>query len=333
MLTDTAPVWGQYDHQLFLNTVAGPGGDATVLRLRAAGVGASAKGLALSSDGNHRWCASDPRIGTRWVVAESTLNLACVGALPLAMVNCLNFGNPEHPEVMWQLSQAVDGLAEAAKALSVPVVGGNVSLYNESDGEDIDPTPVVLTVGLVEPLDRPPPGLAPGPNQTLLLVGPRSDCLVGSALAVDRLGRPGGSLPEIDLTLHLGVLHLLVELVRGHKVEAIHDVSDGGLAVTLAEMARAGRVGVRVDGLLSPAELFAETPSRVVVATTSPQDLETMAAAAGVPTFVLGSTDTSEVISVPGLLEVTVGEIDTAARGAMAGLFGVPARPDIAAAG
>ena len=153
MVADTSWVWSQYDHQLFLNTVVGPGADATVLRLKHPTTGVdTGRGLALTTDGNHRWCAVDPRAGTAAVVAEAVLNLACVGARPLGLVNCLNFGNPEHPEVMWQLSEAIDGMAEACRALGVPVVGGNVSLYNESSGLDIDPTPVVGVLGVIDRL-------------------------------------------------------------------------------------------------------------------------------------------------------------------------------------
>ncbi|MBT4303878.1 MAG: phosphoribosylformylglycinamidine synthase subunit PurL, partial [Actinobacteria bacterium] len=131
LLQDLSWVYSQYDHQLFLNTVVGPGDDATVLRLKHPTTGEdTGRGLALTTDGNHRWCAVDPRAGTALVVAESVLNLACVGGRPLAVVNCLNFGNPEHPEVMWQLSEAIDGMSEACLAFDVPVVGGNVSLYN-----------------------------------------------------------------------------------------------------------------------------------------------------------------------------------------------------------
>ncbi|HWC09846.1 MAG TPA: phosphoribosylformylglycinamidine synthase subunit PurL, partial [Acidimicrobiales bacterium] len=139
MLVDTSWVWSQYDHQLFLNTVEAPGGDAAVLRLKAPGLPPSRRALAVTTDSNSRWCGLDPRRGTALVVAEAVLNVACVGARPLAVVNCLNFGNPEHPEVMWQLSEAVDGLSEACRTLDVPVVGGNVSLYNESGGRDIEP--------------------------------------------------------------------------------------------------------------------------------------------------------------------------------------------------
>ncbi len=160
LLVDPSWVSSQYDHQLFLNTVEGPGGDATVLRLKHPVTGVdTGRGMALTTDGNHGWCAVDPRQGTALTVAESVLNLACVGARPVALVNCLNFGNPTHPEVMWQLSEAIDGMAEACLAFGIPVIGGNVSLYNESLGADIDPTPVIGMLGVVDRLDRRPPGV------------------------------------------------------------------------------------------------------------------------------------------------------------------------------
>ncbi len=184
LLYDTTWVSSQYDHQLFLNTVEGPGGDAVVLRLKHPTTGVdTGRGLAITTDGNHRWCAVDPRQGTVLTVAESVLNLACVGARPIAVVNCLNFGNPEHPEVMWQLSEAVDGMAEACGAFGLPVIGGNVSLYNESRGVDIDPTPVIGLLGVVDQLDRRPPGVTMAEGDRLVLLG---DDLSGSS------PQPGG---------------------------------------------------------------------------------------------------------------------------------------------
>ncbi|MDP9388023.1 MAG: phosphoribosylformylglycinamidine synthase subunit PurL, partial [Actinomycetota bacterium] len=175
LLVDPSWVYRQYDHQLFLNTVEPPGGDASVLLLKAPGLpngrAAGSRGVAVATDGNARWCALDPRAGTAMVVAEAALNVACAGARPVAVVNCLNFGNPEHPEVMWQLSEAIDGMAEACRALHLPVVGGNVSLYNESRGRDIDPTPVVGVVGLVDRLERRPPGAGLAAGGRLLLLG------------------------------------------------------------------------------------------------------------------------------------------------------------------
>src|SRR5688500_11389411 len=187
LLMDPAWVFSQYDHQLFLNTVEGPGGDATVLRLKHPTSGVdTGRGLGLTCDGNHRWCALDPRQGTALVVAEAALNLACVGARPLGLVNCLNFGNPEHPEVMWELSESIDGMGEACRALSIPVVGGNVSLYNESRGQDIDPTPVVGVLGVVDRLDRRPPGVRLVEGHRLLALGPPpSGGLAGSRVAAD----------------------------------------------------------------------------------------------------------------------------------------------------
>src|SRR3954470_15148957 len=146
-IADKSWVYRQYDHQLFLNTVVKPGCDASVLRLKG-----TAHALALTTDGKARFCSLDPYTGARLTVLEAARNLACVGAVPKALVNCLNFGNPEHPEVMWQFSEAVDGMSEACRALNIPVVGGNVSFYNESSGRDIDPTPVVGLVGVVDPL-------------------------------------------------------------------------------------------------------------------------------------------------------------------------------------
>ncbi len=153
-IADKSWVWRQYDHQLFLNTVAGPGGDATVLRLKET----TASALALSVDGKGRFSALDPRVGAQLAVLEAARNVACSGARPLALVNCLNFGNPEHAEVMWQFSETIDGMGEACRALGVPVVGGNVSFYNESHGVDIDPTPVVGVIGSDRPAADPATG-------------------------------------------------------------------------------------------------------------------------------------------------------------------------------
>ena len=246
LMYDTTWVSSQYDHQLFLNTVEGPGGDAVVLRLKHPTTGVdTGRGLALTTDGNHRWCAVDPRKGTASTVAESVINLACVGARPIAVVNCLNFGNPEHPEVMWQLSEAIDGMAEACVAFGLPVVGGNVSLYNESKGVNIDPTPVVGLLGVVDELDRRPPGVGQREGDVLLLLGDDlsgpEPSLAGSAAAWLH-GHKGGDLPALD-PAEVSILGDFVRsLVAGGSLAGVHDVSTGGLAVALAEMAvRASR--------------------------------------------------------------------------------------------
>jgi phosphoribosylformylglycinamidine synthase len=282
LLRDPSWVYRQYDHQLFLNTVVAPGGDAALLRLRGPGVRPTTPGrrpaIALSTDGNSRWCAVDPRRGTALTVAESALNVACVGARPVALVNCLNFGNPEHPEVMWQLSEAIDGMAEACRALAIPVVGGNVSLYNESRGRDIDPTPVIGTLGLVENLESRPPGIALTAGDEILLVQPAGvrPTLAGSQWAAEIHGHSGGRLPEPDWVAHNRLLGVASALAAAPGVHGIHDVSDGGLAVALAEMAVASGVGFHsqvgaapdgpaASGAPSAAELFGEAPSRLLV--------------------------------------------------------------------
>src|SRR5690606_31539521 len=184
------------------------------------------RGLALTTDGNHRWCALDPRQGTALVVAEAVANLACVGAAPLGLVNCLNFGNPEHPEVMWQLSEAIDGMAEACRALGVPVIGGNVSLYNESRGSNIDPSPVVGVVGLIDDLQVPPPGVGLVEGAHVVALGPSSPSVSGSRWAWER-GHRFGPAPELDLAVHLRTADLVRDLVASGTVVAVHDASSG----------------------------------------------------------------------------------------------------------
>jgi len=315
LLADPSWVYRQYDHQLFLNTVEPPGGDAAVLRLRAPGLPASAKGLAVSVDGNGRWCALDPRRGATLTVAEATLNVACAGARPVAIVDCLNFGNPEHPEVMWQFSEAVDGLAEAALALHVPVVGGNVSFYNESAGVDIDPTPVIGVVGLIEPLVARPAGVALAEGATLVLLGRTERNLGGSLWAARcRKRQRAGRLPAVDYGAHRRLLELVVALVNEGAVFGVHDVSDGGLGVALAEMAVRSGMGLDVVAVGDHVELFSESPSRVVVCGAA--DLAARATSAGVPAEVLGRAGGDRFV-IAGLVDLPVSVVRDAWAGAI----------------
>ena len=300
LLVDPAWVYRQYDSQLFLNTVVGPGRDAALLRLAGPGLPASQRGIAISTDSNPRWCALDPRLGTALSVAEGVANLACVGATAKAVVNCLNFGNPEHPEVMWQLSEAVDGMAEACRALGLPVIGGNVSLYNESGGADIDPTPVVGLLGVVDSLVAPPPGWDWREGDTVVLVGNRHASgdvafpLGGSRWATLRTRR-GGRVPGFDATS----LARTFDFVAGEiahvcagadsDVTAVHDVSGGGLAQALAEMVGVTRHGLVAAGVEGHAELFSEFPGRFVMATSDVEAFTQRARARQVATTVLGS--------------------------------------------
>ena len=266
LLCDTSWVSSQYDHMLFLNTVEGPGGDAAVLRLKHPGTGAdTGRALAVTTDGNHLWGAVDPYVGGVMTVCESVMNLAVVGARPVAMVNCLNFGNPEHPEVMWQLSETIDGMSEALKALDVPCVGGNVSLYNESRGSDIDPTPVIGVLGVVDSLDRRPPGVRLVEGGRLVLVGATDPELGGSEWAARRGHRGRGMLPAVDLEAVAAVAAVVRELVAAGLVLGAHDVSRGGVATALAEMAVRSGVGFTAARLNDHATLFSESAGRAVL--------------------------------------------------------------------
>jgi len=330
MLVDPSWVYRQYDHQLFLNTVVAPGGDAAVLRLGAPGLPASGKGLAVSVDSNPRWCAVDPRRGTELVVAESALNVACGGGKPVALVNCLNFGNPEHPEVMWQLSESVDGMAAACLALGIPVVGGNVSLYNESEGTDIDPTPVVAVLGVVEQLHRVPPSVALVDGAEVILIGRRSTGLSGSRWAVDRMGHRGGTLAPWDPQEHLRLLALVASLVNQPGLLAgVHDIADGGLAVALTEAALGGRggigdgpgwIGVTVEGIDGHGELFSEAPGRVLACTVDAAAVLAACGSAGIEARVVGRTGGDRVV-VDGLVDLALADAAAAGHGALAGLL------------
>ena len=324
LLADASWVYRQYDHQLFLNTVVGPGEDAAVLRLEAPGLPPSRRGLAISTDSNPRWCALDPRLGTAMTVAESALNVACAGARPAALVNCLNFGNPEHPEVMWQLSESIDGMAGACRALGIPVIGGNVSLYNASAGNDIDPTPVVAVLGVIDRLERRPPGMAFTAGSTLVLLGETDPSLAGSRWAVERHDHRGGTLPALDLAAHGRLLALMVELVPVEGLlTSVHDVSGGGLALALAECALASGVGCTVEDVADHAELFSESPSRVVLGTDSPDEVLAQARAAGVPARVMGVAGGDRIV-VGALVDLSVADAAEAWRVALPGALGEP---------
>ena len=327
LLVDPAWVYRQYDSQLFLNTVVGPGRDAALLRLAGPGLPFSERGIAISTDSNPRWCALNPRIGTALTVAESVANLACVGATAKAVVNCLNFGNPEHPEVMWQLSEAIDGMAEACRGLDLPVIGGNVSLYNESGGSDIDPTPVVGLLGVVESLVAPPPGWDWGEGDTVVLVGHRravgeEPFPLGGTRWATRRGRRGGRVPGFDPTTLKGtfafVAHEIANICAGQAsdITAVHDVGGGGLAGALAEMACANGLGASVIALNGHRELFSEFPGRFVMATTDVRAFSERAAAAHVPIEVLGSIGGDRLV-IDGLIDLGVGEIAARRNGAL----------------
>lgn len=267
MLMDTSWVYDQYDSQLFLNTVESPGGDAAVLRLKDPSTGAdTGRGMALTTDGNHLWNAVDPYRAGEMTVAESVMNLAVVGARPIAMVNCLNFGNPEHPEVMWQLSQSVDGLTSGLNAFGIPCIGGNVSLYNESRGVNIDPAPVIGVLGTIDKLERRAPGVNLVDGARLILVGETDANLSGSLWAKLAGERGLGTLPEVDLDAVAKVAGVVRDLVNAGHVLGAHDVAEGGLGLALAEMAAKSGLGVVAARIADHRELFSESSGRAVLA-------------------------------------------------------------------
>lgn len=322
LLVDPAWIYRQYDSQLFLNTVVGPGRDAALLRLAGPGLPASSRGIALSTDSNPRWCALDPREGAAWTVAEGIANLACVGASPAAVVNCLNFGNPEHPEVMWQLSEVVDGMSEACRTLGVPVIGGNVSLYNESGGRDIDPTPTIGLLGLVESLVAPPPGWTWNEGDTIVVVGATPTANVSGGRWATAQGKRGGTVTPFSAENFLTAARFVASEISSvcggaqSDVTAVHDVSGGGLAQAILEMASASNAGLVSDVALTSADLLTETPGRFVLATTDPDALLARASNAGVPMTVLGRAAGTEV-KLGASIVTTLDAVTTSRREAL----------------
>ena len=313
-------VYRRYDHEVQTRTVAKPGaGDAAVLRLRE-----SAKGLALAVDGNGRLAYLDPYTGGAMAVAEACRNVAATGAAPLAVTDCLNFGNPEKPEVYYQLSECVRGMADACRALGVPIVSGNVSLYNETQGEAVYPTPVVGAVGLLDDASA-RVGAAFAEDSVVLLLGASLDADASSLGGSEHLAVEYGMVagrPRIDLDAEARLQRLLVELARARLLRSAHDCSDGGLATALVESALWGGAGFSGDGDWSSgrwdALLFGEAPSRAVVSCAE-ADVEAVSAAAvsaGVPAVRLGVTG-GRRFALPGLADEPLDALTDAYEGGL----------------
>ncbi len=306
---DASWIYRQYDHQVGDDTVVLPGWDAAVVRLRG-----RQDGLAITVDGAHRSSLLDPRRGAQLAVAEAVRNLACVGARPLALTNCLNFGDPEKEEVMWQLEEAVAGLAEACRQLALPVVSGNVSLYNDLSGDSIPPTPVVGVVGLVGDIRRlPGPGFAAA-GDLIYLVGPGGTELGGSELQRLLGGMVLGPPPALELELERRASEAVRQLVSEGSARSAHDCSLGGLAVALAESCLAGGLGavVRVGGQSIPADgghalLFGEGSGRFVLSVdpAGGARMEEVCAGWGVPCARLGEVGGDQV-EIVGLARISL---------------------------
>ena len=285
----------QYDSMVQTNTIAGPGGDGGVMRVKG-----TRRGLAMSLDGNGRWCYLNPKVGAKHAVAEAARKVACAGALPVAATNCLNFGNPEKPHIMWQFSEVIDGMAEACQALGTPITGGNVSLYNETLGEGIYPTPVVGVVGIVEDTGHTATADVRSGRNLLLLSAPTpayDECQFGSSeYAKEALGALWGEPPAIDLKSEASLQQCVLELIQSDLVESAHDCSDGGLVVALAESCFRHETGaeLNLEETSVPAELalFGEQASRVVVscAPRKSDSIKKLAASHAISCEFLGTT-------------------------------------------
>jgi phosphoribosylformylglycinamidine synthase subunit PurL len=302
-------VWQQYDHMVQTNTVAAPGaGDAGVIRIKG-----SQRGLSMALDGNGRWCYLDPRLGAMHAVAEAARKVACSGANPVGATNCLNFGNPEKPHIMWQFSQTIDGITKACEELEIPITGGNVSFYNETLGEGIYPTPVLGVVGILEDVHRAAKMHFDAPGRTIVVLrageaGDITDAeseFGSSEYAKEVLGSLWGYPPQLDLEKEAGLQKTVIELIQRGLVESVHDCADGGIVVALAEKGLPKGVGARVnltsDGLFAEFALFGEDASRIVISCAPEQvaRIKEVGQRFAVTTQVIGET-------IPELFEISL---------------------------
>ena len=328
-------VWQQYDHMVQTNTVEGPGaGDAGVIRIKDANRAGPPRGLAMALDGNGRWCYLDPRLGAMHAVAEAARKVACSGATPVGATNCLNFGNPEKPHIMWQFSQTIDGITKACEELEIPITGGNVSFYNETLGEGIYPTPVLGVVGILDDVHKSAKMHFAAVGRSIVLLratepGDLTDVeseFGSSEYAKEILGALWGYPPELDLEREAVLQRAVIELIQRGLVESVHDCSEGGVAVALAEKAFPKSVGARVN-LAShrlPAEsaLFGEDASRILLSCdpASVARIKEVAEEYGVAADVIGETIGDRLeISLDGniVISAAIAELSAPYEGAL----------------
>jgi phosphoribosylformylglycinamidine synthase len=313
-------VYRQYDHMVRTNTAVLPGADAAVVRIKE-----TRRALAMTLDGNGRYCAANPREGAKLIVAEAARNVVCVGARPLAVTNCLNFASPERPEVMWSFSEVVDGMAEACTVFNTPVVSGNVSFYNETEGKGILPTPVIGMIGLVEDVRR---MVQPGFKQQghlIALLGSTNNDLSISEFAATVAGKTtdemiaGGAVPTLDLRLEAAVQATCLEAAEAGLIASAHDCSDGGLAVALAENCFSSlnhsAIGANVslnDSLTTTSSLFSESPSRIIISfpEANRAQLQEMAARLNCPFEVIGTVGATRLRIHHGAREAVSIEVE-----------------------
>jgi phosphoribosylformylglycinamidine synthase II len=301
-------VWEQYDHIILGNTVQRPGGDSAVIRVED-----GPKGLAMTTDVTPRYCEADPFEGGKQAVAEAYRNLCAVGATPLAITDNLNFGNPERPEIMGQFVGCVRGIADACKALDFPVVSGNVSLYNETNGRAILPTPTIGGVGVLNDFMKSMSLGFKAEGQAILLIGVSAGWLGQSQYLRDICGREEGAPPPVDLNSEKRNGEFIRKLIEAGKVTAAHDLSDGGLAIALAEMAIMSGIGAKLDNgpsnIPPHAYWFGEDQARYVVTTADADQIIAEARAAGVPIAKIGVTG-GNALTLPGETPVLIATLN-----------------------
>jgi phosphoribosylformylglycinamidine synthase subunit PurL len=309
----------QYDRYVLGGTVLATPHDGGMIRLS----DDSTRGIALALDGNGRFAKLDPHDGAQLNLAEAYRNVACSGATPLAITDCLNFGSPEDPAVMWQFAEATRGLAQACRTLGTPVTGGNVSFYNETGATAINPTPVIGVLGVIEDVARRVPSGFTAAGQTIFLLGAQTaDELDGSAWAWVEHGHLGGRPPAVQLDLERGLADVHGAAATSSVITSAHDLSEGGLAQALVESVLINGIGasVAIEGDLFTA-LFSETSARVIVTTDRPDEVVALAGRFGVPAASLGTTG-GDSLGVVGGFEIAIEELRTAFEGTLPALFG-----------
>jgi phosphoribosylformylglycinamidine synthase II len=319
-------VYEQYDSLILGNTIEGPGGDAAIVRL-----GDGPKGLALTTDATPRYCEADPAEGGKQAVAEAWRNLIAVGARPLALTDNLNFGNPEKPEAMGQFVGCLNGIGEAARALDFPIVSGNVSLYNETMGAGILPTPAIGGVGLIDDVEKAATIALKTGGDVILQVGGAGAWLGQSAWLATVCGREEGAPPPVDLARERRNGEFVLALIRAGRVTSVHDISDGGLAVALAEMAIAGRLGATLDPFEGVAHgfLFGEDQGRYVVAAKPDAAVAIVkeAGEAGVAVQRVGIAG-GDALTLPGEAPILVADLAAATESWLPAYMAGPQRGD-----
>jgi phosphoribosylformylglycinamidine synthase len=309
-------VWEQYDYTVMADTAQRPGGDAAVVRVHGTN-----KALAITTDVSPRYCAADPYEGAKQAVVEAWRNITAVGALPLAVTDNLNFGNPQKPQIMGQIVAGVDGIGDACRALDFPVIGGNCSLYNETNGEGILPTPAIGAVGLMKDVNRMATVAFKREGDAILLIGETRGHLGQSIYLREIEGKEEGAAPPVDLAVERKTGDFVRKLIEDGRVDTVHDISDGGLLVAVAEMALAGNIGAEIGISGTTVEavpfFFGEDQARYIIA--GPEKIidkiEDELREPGIIHAIIGKTTAAKVLRVAREGEAALADLRKAHEG------------------